>query len=211
MVAPEPPRSPLTLILGGARSGKSALAERLVLGLAAGGPAHYVATAALDPADDDLTRRVAAHRARRGTRFRTVEAGADRAAAVRGLPAEPAMVDALGTWLASPAVTPSWAGGTELFGGTGPLGGTEPSGGAVDALVAALAARSAPTVVVSDEAGMGVHPEHALGRHWRDALGIVNQRVAAVAGDVWLVVAGRLLPLARPDDLAPGADPERAT
>jgi adenosyl cobinamide kinase/adenosyl cobinamide phosphate guanylyltransferase len=193
----------VTLVLGGARSGKSALAERIVLDLAAGGPAHYVATAVPDPADDDLAGRVAAHRARRGGRFRTVEAGEDLPAALRRLPAEPALVDALGTWLASPAVTPAWAG--PAAGG----GAFEQPGGPLDRLVAALAERVAPTVVVSDEAGLGVHPEHPAGRRWRDALGLANQQVAAVAGDVWLVVAGRVLPLARPGDAGLPDGPRR--
>lgn len=179
----------LILVLGGARSGKSDLAERLVLGYAGDGPAHYVATAVVARGDTDFAARVAAHRARRGERFRTVEAGDDLAACVRALPAEPALVDTLGTWLASPAVTPCWAAGAD--GLDGPL----------DDLVAALTTRTAPTVVVSDETGLGVHPEHDAGRRWRDALGIVNQRVAAVAGDVWLVVAGRVLPLNRPEDI----------
>jgi adenosyl cobinamide kinase/adenosyl cobinamide phosphate guanylyltransferase len=203
MAAPHPPAPPagprLTLVLGGARSGKSALAERLVLGLAGDGPAHYVATAVIDPTDDDIAGRVAAHRARRSGRFRTVEAGDDLAAALRRLPPGPALVDALGTWLASPAVTPAWAGP----GGSADLDGP---GGLLDALVAALKARAGPTVVVSDEAGLGVHPEHPLGRRWRDALGIVNQRVAAEAENAWLVVAGRVLPLARAESLVmPGA------
>ena len=184
----------LTLVLGGARSGKSDLAERLVLGYAGDGAAHYVATAVVDPADTDFAARVAGHRARRGERFRTVEAGDDLAACVRALPAEPALVDTLGTWLASPAVTPCWAGGLHRTDGDGTAG----LDGPLDDLVAALTARTAPTVVVSDETGLGVHPEHDAGRHWRDALGIVNQRVAAVAGDVWLVVAGRVLPLHEP-------------
>jgi adenosyl cobinamide kinase/adenosyl cobinamide phosphate guanylyltransferase len=179
----------LTLVLGGARSGKSALAERLVLAQAADGPVHYVATAVVDPGDADFGARVVAHQHRRGRRFRTVETPGDLAAAVARLPDEPALIDALGTWLAAPVMTPCWSDGLDHL--DGPL----------DALVAALAARAAPTVVVSDEAGLGVHPAYDAGRRWRDALGIVNQRVAAVAGDVWLVVAGRVLPLSRADDI----------
>jgi adenosyl cobinamide kinase/adenosyl cobinamide phosphate guanylyltransferase len=194
MASSAPPRQPgpaLTLVLGGARSGKSALAERLVLGSAGGGRVHYVATTVVDPGDGDLAARVAGHRARRGERWITTDAGDDLAGTVSALPAEPALIDALGPWLASPAVTPTWAGTTAAF--------TTP-GGPLDRLVAALVERAAPTVVVSDEAGMGVHPETAVGRRWRDALGLANQAVAAVAGDVWLVVAGRVLPLARADD-----------
>jgi adenosyl cobinamide kinase/adenosyl cobinamide phosphate guanylyltransferase len=184
---------PLTLVLGGARSGKSAVAERLVLALAGAGSVHYLATAAVDPADADFAARVADHRRRRGTRFHNVEAGDDLAGTLRRLPAEPALVDALGTWLASPAVTPAWAGPPEAS--------APRLDGLVDDLVAALTGRAAPTVVVSDETGLGVHPESAVGRRFRDALGTVNQRVAAGAGAVWLVVAGQVLPLAPADDL----------
>jgi adenosyl cobinamide kinase/adenosyl cobinamide phosphate guanylyltransferase len=204
-----PPNAHVALVLGGARSGKSALAERLVLARAAGGPVHYLATATVDGTDADLAARVAAHRDRRDGRFRTVEAAGDLPAALAAVPpGEAVLVDALGTWLASPAVTPAWAGGA-----AGDLDAH------TDRQVAALADRRAATVVVSDEAGLGVHPEHPVGRRWRDALGTVNQRVAEVAGDAWLVVAGRVLPLARPegaggpaselhDDMryAPGAD-----
>jgi adenosyl cobinamide kinase/adenosyl cobinamide phosphate guanylyltransferase len=186
----------LTLVLGGARSGKSAVAERLVLRRAAGGPVHYLATAVADPADADLAARLAAHRARRGERFHTVEAGGDLPGTLRSLPAgEAALVDALGTWLASPAVTPAWAGGP------GETDRPDRLAGHLDDLVAALAVRRGPTVVVSDEAGLGVHPEHPAGRRWRDALGLTNQAVAAVAGDVLLVVAGRALRLHDETDL----------
>ena len=66
-------------------------------------------------------------------------------------------------------------------------------------LVDALVGREAPTVVVSDEVGLGVHPSTEIGRHFRDAIGLANQAVAAVAGDVWLVVAGRPLRLPKAD------------
>jgi adenosyl cobinamide kinase/adenosyl cobinamide phosphate guanylyltransferase len=181
----------VTLVLGGARSGKSAVAERLALALAGAGPVHYLATAVVDPDDADFGARVAGHRERRGSRFHSVEAGGDLAGTLRRLPPEPALVDALGTWLASPTVTPAWAG--------------DDAGDRLDELVgdlvATLAGRDAPTVVVSDETGLGIHPESAVGRRFRDALGTVNQRVAAGAGAVWLVVAGRVLPLAPAEDL----------
>jgi adenosyl cobinamide kinase/adenosyl cobinamide phosphate guanylyltransferase len=196
MDAPSPAAPSVTLVLGGARSGKSAVAERLALALAGTGPVHYVATAAVDPADADFAARVGAHRDRRGNRFHTVEARDDLAGTLRRLPAEPALVDALGTWLAAPAVTPAWA--------DGPDGRLDVL---ADDLVAALTGRAAPTVVVSDETGLGVHPESAVGRRFRDALGTVNQRVAAGAGAVWLVVAGRVLPLLPADELVRAAAP----
>lgn len=156
----------ITLVLGGARSGKSAVAEGLL-----GDDVVYVATA--EVLDDDFSARVAAHRLRRPTSWTTVEAGPDLPAVLGELPARPALVDSLGTWVA------------------------RCDGFAADAaaLVAVLQARVAPTVVVSEEVGLGVHPETEVGRRWRDALGEVNQAVAAAAGDVLLVVAGRTLRL----------------
>ena len=160
----------ITLVLGGARSGKSAVAE----GLCGNGPVVYVATATVR--DDDMAARVAAHQARRPGSWTTVEAGRDLAAAVRSAPpAATVLVDSLTTWLA------------------------EAPGFAVDAvgLCAALAARG-DVVVVSDEVGLGVHPSSEAGRLFRDRLGELNQAVAAAAGRVLLVVAGRVLPLERP-------------
>ena len=156
----------LTLVLGGARSGKSRVAEVL-----AGDDVVYVATA--EVTDDDFAARVARHRDRRPASWSTVESGADLVATVRSLPARPALVDSLGTWVAR----------CEGFAADGA------------ALAVALAARPASTVVVSEEVGLGVHPETDVGRRWRDALGEVNQEVAAVADRVLLVVAGRTLEL----------------
>lgn len=156
----------ITLVLGGARSGKSAVAEDLV-----GDDVIYVATA--EVGDDDFAARVEAHRARRPASWITVESGPDLPSTVRGLAARPALVDSLGTWVAR----------HDDFD--------------VDAaaLVAALRGRSAPTVVVSEEVGLGVHPETEIGRRWRDAVGELNQAVAAAADRVVLVVAGRTLEL----------------
>ena len=170
----------ITLFLGGARSGKSELAERRALALADDGPLHYVATGIAT--DDDMARRIDAHRRRRDPRFVTVEAGLDLGATLLGLGPDraPALVDALGTWVAR----------------------HDDFDVDVDALVGALlerAARVAPTVLVSDEVGLGVHPETEVGRQFRDALGAVNQRVAEVADHVYLVVAGRALALDRMD------------
>lgn len=156
----------ITLVLGGARSGKSRAAESLV-----SGDVVYLATATVT--DDDFAARVERHRARRPSTWSTLEAGTDLTGALRACGDRPVLLDSLGTWLA----------GVEDF--------------AVDAagLVVALQARSAPTVVVSEEVGLGVHPETEVGRRWRDALGETNQAVAAVADDVLLVVAGRVLRL----------------
>ena len=161
----------ITLVLGGARSGKSAVAERLAGSRP--GPVTYVATYALADDDVDMAARVAAHRVRRPAAWATVEAAGPALADVVRATAGTVLVDALGTWV---------AGAPDL---------------AIDAeaLCAALAGRDGDAVVVSDEVGLGVHPETALGRRFRDALGSLNQAVAAVADEVLLVVAGRTLRL----------------
>ena len=177
----------VTLVLGGSRSGKSALAERLAL--AAGDPSGtvwYLATGvATDP---DMAQRIDAHRAGRPARFRTVECGAALPDALTAAltdpddPTAPALVDALGTWVAAAE-------------------GLAPD---ADGLLASLRARraaGAPTVLVSDEVGMGVHPPTAVGRRFRDALGEVNTAVAAEADVALLVVAGRVLRLDRVEDV----------
>ena len=166
----------ITLVLGGARSGKSEVGERLASAL--GPNVTYVATAIVDLADadladDDFGARIEKHRARRPSSWTTVEAGADLPAVLADLDG-PVLVDSLGTWVAACA---------------------EPD---ADALCHALATRVGDTVVVSDEVGLGVHPSSEAGRRFRDLLGTVNRLVADVADDVLLVVAGRVLPLARP-------------
>ena len=154
----------ITLVLGGARSGKSAVAERL----AGDGPVTYVATAVAA----DMPERVAAHRARRPSTWTTVET--DDLVGALGAPGT-VLVDSLTAWVArAPAFAVD-----------------------VDRLCRALAGRAGDTVAVSDEVGLGVHPSTEAGRLFRDALGLVNEAVAAVADDVLLVVAGRVLHLDR--------------
>ncbi|MHB1582225.1 MAG: bifunctional adenosylcobinamide kinase/adenosylcobinamide-phosphate guanylyltransferase [Acidimicrobiales bacterium] len=164
----------VTLVLGGTRSGKSAVAERLAAELAAkaGRTVTYVATASVT--DDEMARRVAAHRARRPTTWRTVElaSSAELPAVLAHLDGS-VLVDSLGTWVAS-------APDLEVDG---------------QALVRALQARSGSTVLVSEEVGLAVHPSTAVGRAFVDAVGHLNQTVAAVAERVLLVVAGRTLEL----------------
>ncbi len=166
----------ITLVLGGARSGKSAVAEERALTLARGGTVVYVATASAGD-DADLAARIRSHQTRRPASWRTVEAGSGLPAALMRIDPDVAVViDSLGTWVGS---QPDFA---------------------VDVvrLLAALRARTGPTVVVSDEVGLGVHPSTEPGRRFRDALGELNQAVADAADDVLLVVAGRILPLVRP-------------
>jgi len=162
----------ITLVLGGARSGKSAVAEALAARLPP--PVTYVATGVAG--DDDMAARIAVHRQRRPPAWTTVEAGCELAAAIEALRDGTVLIDTLGTWVAAHAdLRPD-----------------------VDGLLAALAARRGDTVIVSDEVGLGVHPSTEVGRRFRDVLGTVNAAVADAAGEVLLVVAGRVLPLIRP-------------
>lgn len=162
------PSAPLTLVLGGARSGKSRQAEVIVTALP--GPWRYIATA--EPRDDEMRRRIAEHRARRGAGWTTAEAPLDLAAALVDAGARPALVDCLTLWL------------TNLMLAAHDLDR------AFSALEAALAARAAPTVLVANEVGLGIVPENALARSFRDAAGRLNQRLAARADAVWFLVAG---------------------
>jgi adenosyl cobinamide kinase/adenosyl cobinamide phosphate guanylyltransferase len=158
----------ITLVLGGARSGKSELAERLVE--RSGQVVTYVATGLAT--DDEMAARIAAHRVRRPLAWGTVEVGKDLATAVAELSGS-VLVDSLGTWLAR-------------------LEGFEDD---FVRLAATLAARPGDTVVVSDEVGLGVHPSSEVGRQFRDALGQLNRTVANAADEVLLVVAGRVIRL----------------
>ena len=159
----------ITLLLGGARSGKSELAERLASGLP--GPVTYVATA--EPGDDeDFVRRIEEHRKRRPPSWNTVESGPDLAGVIRGVDGT-LLVDSLGTWVAS-----------------APYFHVDPG-----PLCESLACHEGPALVVSEEVGLGVHPSTEVGGRFRDALGALNQRVAGVADEVLLVIAGCALRL----------------
>jgi histidinol-phosphate aminotransferase len=186
----------LVLVLGGTRSGKSAVAESLVAPAAA---VVYVATGVAGDGDAEMAARVAAHRARRPPGWRTVETG-DPAAAVQAAPPGSAvLVDALGSWLAARC---------------------DDDPGQLLAEVDALAAAAAdhpggPVVVVAEEAGLGVVPTGAVTRRWLDLLGEAKQRLAARAARTLLVVAGRPVelpaPLPGPDQVgeAPGPHGDR--
>lgn len=157
----------ITLVLGGVRSGKSELAERLA---GTGSAVTYVATG---PRGEGMDDRIAAHRNRRPAGWVTLEvSGPDLAPAVaaeRGT----ILVDSLGAWVAShPDLDPG-----------------------LDALVEALVGSGADIVLVSDEVGLSVHPETDVGRRFQDALGTVNRRVAHVCDRVLFVAAGRVLEL----------------
>lgn len=158
----------LIFVLGGARSGKSAYAERLITAYA--GPWTYIATA--EAFDDEMRERIDLHRTRRGEGWRTVEAPHDLPDAIRAAPAAPLLVDCLGLWLSNRLIAAADLAADRA------------------ALVAALAARAAPTVVVSPEVGLSIVPENALARAFRDAAGLLHQDVAKIAAQVALVVAG---------------------
>ena len=165
----------LTLLLGGARSGKSTLALRRAR--ACGGQILFVATA--EARDADMGERIARHRAERDPSWATIEAPLDLAAALAAAPAEACViVDCLTLWVAN--LLERGDGAAEVVD--------------LAAAAAALAARRAgPTIAVSNEVGMGVVPASALGRRYRDLLGRVNATWAAAASEAALVVAGRPL------------------
>jgi adenosylcobinamide kinase / adenosylcobinamide-phosphate guanylyltransferase len=163
----------LTLVIGGARSGKSAFAERLVT--ATGRHRRYIATA--EAWDLEMRVRIAQHQADRGDRWITVEAPLDLPAALGSAVAEEAvLIDCATLWL------------------TNHLLADHDIAAETSALLAALAACPAPVVIVSNETGWGIVPENALARRFRDDQGRLNQRLATAAQMVVTVIAG--LPLA---------------
>ena len=162
----------LTFVIGGARSGKSRYAESLIAALPP--PWNYVATA--EAADSEMTARISAHRERRGANWRTIEAPRELQAALAACGAGPVLVDCLTLWLSNLMLAEM-----EIE-------------QEIEKLEAALAAAAAPVVVVANEVGLGIVPSFPLGRRFRDMQGILNQRIAARADRVVLMVAG--LPLA---------------
>jgi adenosylcobinamide kinase/adenosylcobinamide-phosphate guanylyltransferase len=162
--------SHVTLVLGGARSGKSRYAESLIA--ACPPPWLYVATA--EPRDDEMRARIAEHRARRGADWRTIEAPRDLAGAMT-IEGGALLVDCLTLWLSNLMLA-----GADIEAET-------------ERLEAALAQAGGPLVMVSNEVGFGIVPDNALARRFRDAQGRLNQRIAARADRVVLMVAG--LPL----------------
>jgi adenosylcobinamide kinase/adenosylcobinamide-phosphate guanylyltransferase len=183
-----PPRR--RLLLGGARSGKSHEAERL---LRAEPAVRYVATGGARDDDPEWGARIAVHRARRPGTWTTVET-LDVAALLRAAaPGDPVLVDCLALWLAGCLDRSRvWSAepGTAVYAESLSLVARD-----LDELVAAVAQTRAHVVLVSNEVGSGVVPEHASGRLYRDLLGTLNARVAAVCDDVDLVVAGHVVPL----------------
>ncbi len=183
---PRAPRPHRTLVLGGARSGKSACAERLLL---AEPEVTYVATGPTPSAGDtDWLERVRLHRERRPSRWATLET-TDLAAALRGA-TTPLLVDSLGTWLAAVLnATGAW---------DDRPGWRDAVDAAVEQLVEAWHACPVPVVAVGEEVGSGVVPGTASGRVFRDLLGRLTTRLGDASERVVLVVAGRQLDLSTP-------------
>jgi len=157
------------LFIGGARSGKSRLAEARTLQY--GQPATYIATA--QAWDHEMKARIAAHQAQRaGHAWHTHAEPRDLVGALRATDGTPRLVDCLTLWLTNIMLAEQdW----QVEG---------------RALVDALAAQNAPVVFVSNEVGMGIVPDNRLARDFRDAAGVLNQWVAAAADEVHFVAAG---------------------
>jgi adenosylcobinamide kinase/adenosylcobinamide-phosphate guanylyltransferase len=162
----------LTLVLGGARSGKSRFAE----GLIASEPPPWIYLATAEALDDEMAQRIAEHTARRDPRWRTIEAPRGIPAALAGAPAGAAvLIDCMTLWLSNLLLAEVDM-ETEIAG-----------------LEDALMRLRGKCVLVANEVGFGIVPDNALARRFRDLQGSLNQRLAARADRVVLMVAG--LPL----------------
>ena len=160
---------PLTFVLGGARSGKSVHAERMLT--ARPGPWAYIATA--EARDDEMRRRIDVHKSRRGSGWVQYEAPIKLADTLLNRTSElPCLVDCLTFWLANLML-----GGRTIDSET-------------ESLELALSKRIAPAIVVSNEVGLGIVPDNALAREFRDEAGKLHQRIANLADQVIFVAAG---------------------
>lgn len=162
------PLPPLTLVLGGARSGKSSHAESLLAQTRP--PWIYIATA--EPGDGEMRERIAHHRARRGGDWKTQEVPFELADAIAKLQGEAALIDCLTLWLSNVLLAERDVEAES------------------ERLISALKAAPIPIVAVSNEVGLGIVPDTKLGRVFRDAQGRLNQRIAAIADRVILMTAG---------------------
>jgi len=159
----------LTLVLGGARSGKSRYAQNLIAAL----PPPWVFVATGEPGDAEMTERIALHRLKRGENWQTIEAPHDLTAALASISDKaPILIDCLTLWLSNRMLADA-----DLE-------------AEIALLEAALDRRRAPIALVSNEVGFGIVPDNELARRFRDLQGRLNQRMAARADRVVLVVAG---------------------
>ncbi|SRR5581483_2118769 len=159
----------VTLVLGGARSGKSRYAEGLIT--RAPKPWVYIATA--EARDNEMAERIKAHRAGRAEAWQTIEAPHDLPGAVAQAPANAAvLVDCLTLWLSNMMERDFDIEAQTAL------------------LQASLERRGGPTVLVSNEVGLSIVPDNALARRFRDLQGVLNQRLAARAQRVVMMVAG---------------------
>jgi adenosylcobinamide kinase / adenosylcobinamide-phosphate guanylyltransferase len=171
---------PLTLLLGGARSGKSSLAVRLAS--TSDRPVVVVVTA--EARDEEMAERIRRHRAARPADWSTREVPLALEDAARDLDEDACVIlDCLSLWVSN-----------EMEGGSTDESIVEQA----RAVARTLAARDAPTVVVSNEVGLGIVPVNELARRYRDVLGRVNVAFVDAADAAYLVVAGRALPLEEP-------------
>jgi adenosyl cobinamide kinase/adenosyl cobinamide phosphate guanylyltransferase len=176
----------LTLLIGGARSGKSSLAVDIGhRHHAAGIPVTYIATApSVDSGDDaDMADRIERHREERPATWATIEEELDLIGALSSVDDGLAIIDCLTLWTSNLM----WS---EL--------GDDEIRTLATAAATGAAGRTEPTVAITNEVGLGVHPETELGRRYRDVLGFVNQAWAEVADPSLLLVAGRAVRLDDP-------------
>jgi adenosylcobinamide kinase / adenosylcobinamide-phosphate guanylyltransferase len=160
----------ISLVLGGARSGKSSFAQVLAEG--ADGDLIYIATA--QAFDEEMTARIIRHKLERGPSWQTVECPTELNAAIAANQGEgrTILIDCLTLWLSNLML------------------GEHDISAAVSGLVMSLKSSSAKVILVSNEVGQGIVPDNALARQFRDEAGWLNQAIARVADDVWFVTAG---------------------
>jgi len=159
----------ITLVTGGARSGKSALAERLAARHAM--PKIYIATA--EPRDGEMGERILKHQRSRGDGWQTVEEPYDLVGALRATDGQGVrLVDCLTLWMSNM------------------MGQAD-----IGALLVTLRQQSCPVVFVTNELGQGIVPDNALARRFRDDHGLMNQMIGDVAHQVWMSVSGQPLRL----------------
>lgn len=178
----------LTLLVGGARSGKSSLAQRIAARTDA--PVHVIATARADEGDAEMVDRISRHRADRPSGWLTVEEPVDLLRAIREIPdRDTVIVDCLTLWLTSLLLFEAMSEDRILE--------------VAARTAAAAASRDGLSIAVTNEVGMGIVPEHAVSRAFRDLSGRTTRIWADHADRAGLVVAGRILDLQHPNEWTP--------